>query len=146
MVPEAIAACGETRDERVKFFRAERFCQELCRSQRQRIAFVFRVATGRKDDAGKRFESFLLADLTEHVETAQFRHHQVQQCKIDVLVIIDEIERLLSVVREADFERTLLELHLDDATDVRLIIRDQDVTETRCGFSHDQIRDAMLPR
>jgi len=63
-----------------------------------------------------------------------------------VLVIIDEIERLLSIVRDTDFERTLLELHLDDATDVRLIIGDQDVTETRCGFSHDQIRDAMLPR
>ncbi len=137
---------GETRDERVKFFRAERFCQELCRSQRQRIAFVLRVAAGRKDDAGECFESFLLADLTEHVQAAQFRHHQVQQREIDVLVVVDEIERLLPVVRDADSIRTLLELHLDDATDVRLIIRDQDVTETRCGFSHDQIRDAMLPR
>ena len=37
------------------------------------------------------------------------------------------VERLASVVRERDAERALLELHLDDAADVRLVVGDEDV-------------------
>ena len=53
-------------------------------------------------------------------------------------------DRLAAVVRECDVERALLELHLDDAADVRLIIGHQHVDALL--LEHAQTSDEMFSR
>src|SRR4051812_20984686 len=104
------------------------------------------VATGGENDAGQRLEPVLVAHLPEHVEPAQLRHHQIEHGEIYPVVAVDEVQSFLAVVRETDPKWTLLELHLDDAADVRLVIGDEHMTETVRGIAHAQISEAMLPR
>ena len=66
----------------------------------------------------------------EHVETAQMRHHQIEQDEADVGLALEDLERLAAVVRERDAKRALLELHLDDAADVRFVIGDEHVVDS----------------
>ena len=64
----------------------------------------------------------------EHVEPAEVRHHEVEQDEADVGLALEHLERLAAVVGERDAKRALLELHLDDAADVRFVIGDENVT------------------
>ena len=47
--------------------------------------------------------------------------------RADVGLALEHVERLAAVVRERDAKRALLELHLDDAADVRLVVGDEHV-------------------
>ena len=67
----------------------------------------------------------------EHVEAAEVRHHQIEQDETDVGLALEHLERFASVIRERDAKRSLLELHLDDAADVRLVIGDEHVVRRR---------------
>ena len=50
---------------------------------------------------------------------------------------LERVERLAAVVGERDAERALLELHLDDAPDVRLVVGDEHVAHG--GLGHRQV-------
>jgi hypothetical protein len=98
---------------------------------------MFGVATSRQNDAGKGAEPFLRTDLTENVESAQFRHHQVEQGEIHPIIGIHDVECFLTVVGERDSEGPLLELHLDDAPNVWLVVGDEYMARPRSRISHD---------
>ena len=65
------------------------------------------------------------------------RHHQVEQHERDVRLALQRLERLATVVRERDAKRALLELHLDDATDMRLVVCDEHMVRL-VGTSHER--------
>ena len=85
------------------------------------------VSAGGEDDAWQSLESVLLAHLPKHIETAQLGHHQVEQHQIHRIPVIDECERFFTVVGDAHAKWALLQLHLDDAADMRLVVSDEDV-------------------
>ena len=63
----------------------------------------------------------------EHVQAAQVRHHQVEQHQADVGFMLQRVHRFAPVINERDAKGALLELHLDDATDVWFIVSDEHV-------------------
>lgn len=73
----------------------------------------------------------------EDVESTEMRHHQVEENELDVRFSLQRLERFAAVVRESDVKRPLLELHLDDATDMRLVVGDEHVVRP-VGASHDR--------
>jgi hypothetical protein len=85
---------------------------------------MLRFTTGGENYARQRFEFLLLADSLENIEPAQLRHHQIEEHEVDLLAVVDYVERLLAVVSERYPKWSLLELHLDDAANVGLIIGD----------------------
>ena len=79
------------------------------------------------------------------------RHHEVEPDHLHVDFAIECLERLDTVEGERHPERSLLELHLDDAADMWLVVDDQDVSPfrrrilyARCESVHT--REAMLAR
>jgi hypothetical protein len=111
----------------VELLWAEWLGQKLRRSESHRQAVLLFLARGGEDDARERFPLRLGSDFGEHIEAAQVRHHEVEEDHLDVGLTPQDLECLTPVVRERDSERALLQLHLDDAADMRLIIRDQSV-------------------
>ena len=85
---------------------------------------------------GTSLQPIVALHLGEHVEPAQVRHHEVEQHEADVRLAPQHLERLAAVVGERHPERALLELHLDDASDVRLVIGDERVRSVvDCSFT-----------
>src|SRR5688500_5704452 len=134
--PQPSGSCGlraallardarELRGARVELLRAERLREELARAQLHRLPVLLLLAGGGEDDAGQVAPARIGPDPGQHVEATELRHHQVEQHEADVGLPGQHVERFATVVRQGDPERTLLELHLDDATDVRLIIGDE---------------------
>lgn len=82
---------------------------------------------GRQDQAGQGAPPRITAQTVEHVEPGEPRHHQVEHHRANPRVRLERREGLLSVVDERDPERPLGELGLDDATDVRFVVGDEDL-------------------
>src|SRR5688500_18359142 len=75
------------------------------------------------------------------------RHHQIEPDDLEVRLAIERLECLDAIERERDPERPLLELHLDDAAHVRLVVDNEHVSAVSgygCGSCHT--REAMLAR
>ncbi len=54
-------------------------------------------------------------------------HHQVEHYDIGPAFALEDVERFLSIVRERDSERSLLQLYLDDPSNVGLVVGNKDV-------------------
>jgi hypothetical protein len=65
------------------------------------------------------------AHVRQDVEAGQVRHHHVEEHQGDVVLAIEHVDRLTAVEGQRDAKRPLLELHLDDAADVGLVIGHQ---------------------
>ena len=108
-------------------FGTEWLRHEIGRAKRH-CAVTLRVVTRRgEDDARQLARAFVRPHAREHLESRDVRHHQVEPDHLQVHFAIQRLERLDAVIRERDPEWALLELHLDDAANVRLIIDHQDV-------------------
>ena len=117
------------------FFGTERLREKLGRAELHRLLMLRFLAGCGEDDARQVLQPFVRPNAREHIEPAEVRHHEVEQHEVDVRLALQQVDRFLTVVRERDAKRPLLELHLDDAADVRLIIGDQHVAllHTRRG-------------
>jgi len=80
-----------------------------------------------EDDARDVAPPIVGAHRGEHVQAAQVWHHEIEQHETDVGLVLERVHRFASVVDERDAKRPLLELHLDDATDVWFIVGDEHV-------------------
>jgi len=92
---------------------------------------------GGEDDARSLAKTVVLSHGGEDIESAEVGHHEVQQHEIDVVLALQGFERFAAVIRESDVKRPLLELHFDDATDVRLVVCDEHVVRL-VGTSHER--------
>jgi len=92
---------------------------------------------GREDDARNVAKAVVLADGRQDIETAEVRHHQIEQDEIDVRFALQSFERFSAVIRQCDAKRALLEFHFDDATDMRLVVGDEHVVRL-AGASHER--------
>jgi hypothetical protein len=95
------------------------------------------------------------AHAIQHLEPAHQRHHQVEDQQLERRIAFQFGERLGTIVHEGDCERPLLELGLDDPTDVRLVVGDEDMERSgagegthgrRRGIRRGQTSAAMLAR
>ena len=68
-----------------------------------------------------------LASGFQYLEAAQVWHHDVEQNNVDRFVGLDPIKCGAAVRDQCDTIRSGFQLHLDDAADVRLVVRDQHV-------------------
>ena len=66
------------------------------------------------------------------------RHHQIEQDETDVGLALEDFERFTTVVSERDAKRALLELHLDDAADVRFVIGNEHVARSARSWTRDR--------
>jgi hypothetical protein len=89
------------------------------------------LAGGRQHNGRQQFEAIVLLHLGKDVESAQVGHHEVEQHQSDISFPTQDLQRLTPVVGECYAEGALLELHLDDAADVRLVIRDEGMDQRR---------------
>ena len=97
----------------------------------------------REHDGRQMLQPFVALHLGQHVETAQVGHHEIEQHEPDVVLAPEHLERLTTVVDEGDPEGPLLELHLDDASDVRLVIGDERMRQGNLVHGLDEGRDVL---
>src|SRR6186713_1333052 len=108
--------------------------------------FALRVVTRRGEDNTRYLaRAFVRPHSCENLESRDVRHHQVQPDHLQVWFAIECFERFDAVICERDAEWALLELHLDDTADMRLIIDHQDVRSFN-WMRVDHTREAMLAR
>src|SRR3954454_17283110 len=133
----------------VELLRAERLREELARAELELSMVLLLLSRGREDDRREVMQPRVRLHRREHVEAAQMRHHQVEQNEIDTGITSQNVERFAPIISERHPEWALLQLHLDDAADVWLIIGDEDVIR-RFGRAavrdHSQTRAAMWSR
>lgn len=67
-----------------------------------------------------------LAKLSQYVEAADVRHHDIEENEVDRFGGVQSVERGAGVQDEFDPVGAVLELELDDPPDVRFVIHDQD--------------------
>src|SRR5512138_2486336 len=103
----------------------------------------------REDDRRKVVQAIICLHRRQHVEAAQMWHHQIEQDEVDVRISPQDVERFASIISEGHPKWPLLQLHLDDAADVWLVIGHEDVIR-RLGRAavrdHSQTRAAMWSR
>ena len=85
------------------------------------------LSSGRQDNAGQGLPLRLRSDFGEDIKAAQMRHHQIEQDDLNIGFTSKDLERLPSVVGKAHPKWPLLQFHLDDTPDVRLVVGDQRV-------------------
>lgn len=90
-----------------------------------------------ENDARNLAEAVIVAHGGEDIESAEVRHHQVEQDEPDVSLALQGLERFAAVICQRDVKRALLELHFDDATNMRLVVCDEHVVRL-VGTSHER--------
>src|ERR1051325_1227049 len=134
----------ELRGASVEFFWAERFGEKVVGPQLHGARVLLLFARGGEDDRWNPAPALVGSHRGEHVEAAEMRHHEVEQYERHVSLVLEHVQRLASVVRKRDVKRTLLELHLDDAAAVRLVVRDEHMASR--GGHGCQTRAAICSR
>jgi hypothetical protein len=67
----------------------------------------------------------------EHLEAVHVRHHDVEQDQIDGVVGTKTVESAGAVLADLDGVGRRLQLELDDAADIRLVVHDENGRSTR---------------
>ena len=70
------------------------------------------------------------------------RHHEIEQHETDVGFAFEHLERFATVVGKRDAKRALLELHLDDAADVRFVIGDEHMVRSARSWTRSLRRES----
>jgi hypothetical protein len=115
----------ELGDSCVELLGAERLGQEVVRAELNRARVLLFLAGGGENDARDVAPAVIVAHRGQDIQSAQVRHHQIQQNETDVGLALERVHRFASVIDESDMKWALLELHLDDAADVRFVIGDE---------------------
>jgi hypothetical protein len=95
------------------------------------------LAGGRENDARHGAPPIVGAHRGQHIQSAQMGHHQIEKDETDVGFALEGLERFTTVVCKRDAKRALLELHFDDAANMRFVIGNQHVVDRR-GAGHDR--------
>jgi hypothetical protein len=99
------------------------------------------LAGSREDDAGQSFPAIIVAHGGQDVESAEMRHHEIQDHERDIRLPPQNLERLAAVVGQRHAKRSLLELHLDDAADMWFVVGDEHVAR-RGGADHEVLYES----
>src|SRR2546426_7031502 len=86
-----------------------------------------------------------LAYALAHFVAAARRHHHVEQHEVGV-ALLDQLERLVTVARDAHFVAAALQQELDGRDNVRLVVGDQDfLAQVRAPVGRVNEKRAPLP-
>src|SRR5687767_14137501 len=93
----------------------------------------------REHDDGRRAPMRNLAQFCEDVQSADVRHHDVEEYQIDWIFGVKSFESATAVLHQLDAVGTRFELELDNPPDIGLVVDDQDISRVYHCRHHSQL-------
>ena len=123
-------AAEHAADARQQLGRVERLDDVVVRADREPLELVGRQPAGRQDDHRDGGGPRVLAELPRELEPVDVGHHHVGEDQVGRLPP-DQVERLLTVVRDPHAEPGGGELDLEQPGDERVVVDDEEVLAHR---------------